>query len=81
MGLDPRSSQTDIAFILCDENIPDDVTWPEADRDKTGVWLDFIDPQFDCEAQEPYDSCKNIHRETVKPSKNTISIMPRRNIV
>jgi hypothetical protein len=45
-GLDPRDSHLDIAFILGDDDIPDDVSWLENLRDKSCVWLDFEDLQF-----------------------------------
>ena len=46
-GLDPRDSHLDIAFMLGDASIPDDVSWPEEQRDTSCVWLDFEDLQFD----------------------------------
>jgi hypothetical protein len=46
MGLDPRDCRLDAAMILGDESIPDNITWKLRDRDKTCVWLDFIDSQF-----------------------------------
>jgi hypothetical protein len=46
-GLDPRDCHLDIAFMLGDASIPDDVDWPENQRDKSCVWLDFEDLQFD----------------------------------
>jgi hypothetical protein len=46
MGLDQRDCRLDAAMILGDEEIPDNVSWKMKDRDKTCVWLDFIDSQF-----------------------------------
>jgi hypothetical protein len=46
-GLDSRDSRLDTGFALGDDSIPDDVSWDLRDRDKTCVWLEFIDIQFD----------------------------------
>ncbi|MFA7143592.1 MAG: hypothetical protein WC175_06465, partial [Candidatus Dojkabacteria bacterium] len=45
MSMDPRDCRLNF-FMLCDSTIPDDISWDIDDRDKTGVWLDFIDPSF-----------------------------------
>ncbi len=60
MGLDPRDCRLDIAFILCDSSIPDSVSWDESLRDKSGVWLDFIDFQFDPSDYLVYDTCSDL---------------------
>jgi hypothetical protein len=46
MGLDPRDCRLDVGMILGDSSIPDNVNWPLEDRDKTCVWLDFVDSHF-----------------------------------
>jgi hypothetical protein len=46
MGLDPRDCRCDAAMILGDGEIPDDIYWKQKDRDKTCVWLDFVDTHF-----------------------------------
>ena len=46
MSLDLRDCRLNVAFALGDSSIPDDVSWDTDDRDKTGVWLDFIDLSF-----------------------------------
>lgn len=46
MGLDQRDCRCDAAMILGDGGLPDNVNWKVKDRDKTCVWLDFIDAQF-----------------------------------
>lgn len=45
MSMDPRDCRLNF-FMLCDSTIPDDISWDIDDRDKTGVWLDFIDLSF-----------------------------------
>jgi|PlaIllAssembly_1097288.scaffolds.fasta_scaffold104505_4 hypothetical protein len=47
MGLDPRDCRCDAAMVLGDGTIGDDIYWRIQDRDKTCVWLDFIDGHFD----------------------------------
>jgi hypothetical protein len=47
MGLDARDCRVSLGFRLGDDNaIPDDVHWDWSLRDKTCVWLDFIDNGF-----------------------------------
>jgi len=46
-GLDNRDCRLDVGFCLGDDSIPDDLSWDLRDRDKTAVWLEFIDIQFD----------------------------------
>lgn len=46
-GLDNRDCRLDVGFCLGDDSIPDDISWDKRDRDKTAVWLEFIDIQFD----------------------------------
>jgi len=46
-GLDSRDCRLDIAFVLGDDSIPDDITLESRYRDKTCVWLEFIDIQHD----------------------------------
>lgn len=60
MGLDLRDCRLDVAFVLCDGFIPDDVSWAESLRDKSGVWLDFIDFQFDPCDYLTYDTCSDL---------------------
>jgi hypothetical protein len=45
-GLDPRDCRLDVGMILGDSSVPDNVNWPLKDRDKTCVWLDFVDTHF-----------------------------------
>lgn len=46
-GLDARDCRLDIAFILGDDAVPDDVTLEDRYRDRTCVWLDLVDIQYD----------------------------------
>lgn len=47
MGLDPRDAHADVGMILGDGTIEDNPIWPWKQRDRTCLWLDFIDPHFD----------------------------------
>lgn len=88
MGLDARDCRLDIAFVLCDANIPDDVDWDWSLRDKSGVWLDFIDEQFDPTKQDVYDTCSdsteenttliptNAHTEVLASAVSTLMTIP-----
>lgn len=73
MGLDPRDCRLDIAFILCDSSIPDNVSWDESLRDKSGVWLDFIDFQFDPSDYLVYDTCSDLTEIDTAPADSIIN--------
>ena len=46
-GLDNRDCRLDVGFCLGDDSVPDDISWDKRYRDRTAVWLEFIDIQFD----------------------------------
>lgn len=58
MGIDARDCRVDVGFLLGDATIPDDVSWPDDLRDKSCVWLDFIDNQFNPCVRRRYDTCE-----------------------
>ena len=73
MGLDARDCRLDIAFGLCDRMVPDNVTWDWSIRDKSGVWLDFVDAQFSpCRTVDEYGTY--ITSIEVTPEEGNTSI-------
>lgn len=44
--VDRRDSRVTVGMLLGDASIPDSVSWPIELRDRTCVWLEYIDASF-----------------------------------
>lgn len=80
MGLDPRDSRLDVGFLLGDSDIPDDVDWDWSLRDKTAVWLDFIDSQFNPCVVDDYITCNNVNESSAIPVLASDNVIPEENV-
>ncbi len=75
MGLDPRDCRLDVAFLLGDDAVPDNVNWDWSVRDVTCVWLGFIDASFNPCQQDTYETCDDeiISNTTILQNSNDVT--------